>query len=120
MKKETFKKGDRVYHTDFGWGVIEDIDNCDSSLPLLISFDSGTSHYTPTKSVSFTEYTLQGFSQERPIELPEVGELCLVRKTTISEWSVDKFGEFINGKDFPFISVDGTNWKELKRIKILD
>lgn len=117
MDKEIFKKGDTVYHTDFGWGVIKDIDNCDDAYPLQISYNNGSVNYFPCKSVSFTEYTLQGFTQERPIVLPEVGELCLVRNYGGLNWHVATFREYKNQE---CICSQEHRWDEFKRIKILD
>ena len=137
MEKQIFKVGDRVYHIDYGWGVIDHIednieDNFNDKHPIQVTFEEDTKYFTidgryydysKNKSLSFTEYTLQGFSQERPIELPEVGELCLVRNEDNEEWILGKFdscvydGEYLyRVKYFNFI----LRQKQMKRIKILD
>ena len=121
MEKQIFKVGDRVYHIKFDWGVISEI----SSEDIFVGFDNGRSIWVSSDRslLSFTEYTLQGFSQERPIELPEVGELCLVRNEDNEEWILGKFdscvydGEYLyRVKYFNFI----LRQKQMKRIKILD
>lgn len=135
MAKEIFKVGDRVYHIDNGWGVIDYISDSTNDLhPIQVVFEKvedDTKYFTidgryydwsEYKSLSFTEYTLQGFSQERPIELPEVGELCLVRDYEDDTWLVREFAEYRHGL-FICQAVQGegeVEWKYMKRIKILD
>ena len=120
MEKQIFKVGDKVYHIDFGWGLITDIDNCDDLFPLQISYNNGYLNYFPIRSVSFTEYPLQGFSQERPIELPEVGELCLVRDNDCDSWVAREFKEYKPNGEHKFYTYVNSAWKQMKRIKILD
>ena len=122
-----FKKEDRVYCILYGWGCVLEV--CDKgSFPVQVFFDCGEQidytkdgrlydKYLPT--LSFTEYTLQGFSQERPIELPEVGDWCLVRDSKHTVWQAGLFKEYKNNNEFPFVTDIG-NWKQMKRIKILD
>lgn len=79
MDKEIFRKGDRVYDATFGWGTVAAINNA-TLLPITVKFERDKIFYTidgktyPTAirpTLSFTEYTLQGFSQERPIDYTE-------------------------------------------------
>lgn len=120
--KEVFKKGDRIFHIQFGWGVIIEEINCHGN--LKIAFDKPVPQWDwfDVSFISFTEYTLQGFSQKRPIELPKVGELCLVSNSP--KFEDLKLGFFKEYKDGFFTaehhSLIGTYWKYLKRIKILD
>jgi hypothetical protein len=130
MKKENFKVGDRVYHASYGWGVVASIDG-DEYNPINVKFDvfiisftkDGKEDINESNSLlSFTEYTLQGFTQERPIVLPEVGELCLVRDYETDSWLVREFAKYEHGL---FIckavhSEKYVEWKYMKRIKILD
>lgn len=114
--KEVFKKGDRIFHIQFGWGVIiEEINNHGN---LKIAFDKPVPQWDwfDVSFISFTEYTLQGFSQKRPIELPEVGELCLVKDFKDSVWKAREFKKFTAH----FLDTSGERWDEFKRIKILD
>lgn len=124
MDKEIFRKGDKVYHYKYGWGeVIKEVFECDvlvryktenlicgcfqsQVIERMLRFDL----------LSFTEYTLQGFSQKRPIELPEVGELCLVRDSKTAVWKTRNFKKFTTH----FLDTNGERWEEFKRIKILD
>jgi hypothetical protein len=119
MSKEIFKVGDKVYHVLFGWGIIS------SNYTVYIVKCQGVKKevaFDVTQSlISFTEYTLQGFTQERPIELPEVGELCLVRDDESIHWRVREFAFEHNGTFYvkePCGSTD--SYIYMKRIKILD
>lgn len=114
--KEVFKKGDRIFHIQFGWGVIIEEINCHGN--LKIAFDKPVPQWDwfDVSFISFTEYTLQGFSQKRPIELPEVGELCLVKDFKDSVWKAREFKKFTTH----FLDTSGERWDEFKRIKILD
>lgn len=117
--KEVFKEGDRVFDLVYGWGKV-----INSTCPITVKFSEYTVDYYKKDLVklSFTEYTLQGFSQERPIKLPEVGELCLVRYYEDDTWSVREFAEYRHGLFIcqAFHSQGEVEWKYMKRIKILD
>jgi len=121
MKKEIFKVGDRVYHIDHGWGEVTEANN--NVVFVLFNIHNKKIMFRNLDKLSFTEYRLQGFSQERPIVLPEVGELCLVRTKNNSEWICGSFYQY-DSDDKTFwirdIYGDATFWKQLKRIKILD
>lgn len=77
--KTIFEVGDRVYDIRFGWGTVKHIqEDVSSYFPVNVLFDNDKSQnlkfYSSefdeekyTNLLSFTEYTLQGFSQERPI-----------------------------------------------------
>ncbi len=126
MEKEIFKVGDRVFDYMWGWGTIR---RMNFSELMEVEFDSerfitflcdGRFSDCCAVTLSFTEYTLQGFSQERPIVLPEVGELCLVRDNDKDDFSVREFIEYRN-KFFIVKTSSGTYpYKQMKRIKILD
>ena len=71
-----FKKGDKVYDYAYGWGEVYDINEVVDYYPLLIEFQhiklyynfKGVSEFGLLPTLSFTEYTLEGFSQVRPKE----------------------------------------------------
>ena len=82
MKKQTFEKGDRVFDYIKGWGEIvhlysdnwEEVD--DNYTVCVVRFDSSEelvhfTKYLATKMLSFTEYTLQGFTQEKLVNYYE-------------------------------------------------
>lgn len=102
MKKQTFEKGDRVFDIRFGWGTVVD-DNSGQIYAVGVQFDKDDSQevifYTGDGKrnlgeefplLSFMEYTLQGFSQRRPIDY----EKC-----------IGKWGKFWN-KDTNDIVID--------------
>ncbi len=123
-----FKVGDRVFNYQYGWGTINEeltkfilvlFDSCKSvSIPFYKDGKETSRSERPT--LSFTEYTLEGFSQERPpVELPEVGDWCLVRDNKQTVWQAGFFKEYRPDNEFPFVTDIG-NWKQIKRIKIID
>lgn len=106
-----FKKGDKVFSYFFGgWGVVEDIYKKNTVFPVRCSFPLGNGSFTEDgrfysdgpPMLSFTEYTLEGFSQERLEELPDVGQVVWVRKIFPSEWIIGHFRE--KKKDRYYIS----------------
>ena len=128
--KEIFKVGDKVYCVMHGHGVVVDIEE-NLNFPVRVDAKNesdigytydGRYYGNSTPTLSFTEYTLWGFSQERPIMLPEVGELCLVRDYNDDTWLAREFAEYRHGL-FICRAVHGqgeVEWKYMKRIKILD
>ena len=127
-----FKIGDKVFHICYGWGEVIKVDS-DKRFGLIIMFnykdveseecfslDGKEFEFDLRSILSFTEYTLQGFSQERPIILPEVGELCLVRDSPDHFWIAKTFGSYNPKNTFQYTMVDKLSYRYIKRIKILD
>ena len=99
MKKEkqVFKVGDRVFHHLLGWGDVIDDTNTDV---VCVLFDKNKTPrgFVGFNYLSFTEYTLQGFSQERPIQLPKRNELCLVSNSqNFEDLKLGFFKEYKDG-----------------------
>ena len=120
--KEIFKVEDKVFDFKYGWGFVHD-----ARCPIIVRFSEYTVSYAKKdlKTLSFTEYTLQGFSQERPIELPEVGEDVLVYDGYNSEWILRQFQRYVECSIYPFHVTDrdsflSSQYSKMKRIKILD
>ena len=93
--KEIFRLGDKVFNIQYGWGVVSDI----YSEMIIVKFNGIQYGFlnVNNKTLSFTEYTLDGFSQERPEELPNAGDIVWVRRNEFpSEW---KIGHFIEKLD---------------------
>jgi hypothetical protein len=97
-----FKDGDRVYSCAFGWGIVKHTDYMEmDGFPICVDFEGGWEDELFTidgrvnpiapKNLSFTEYTLEGFSQERPEELPNKGDVVWVRNEFPSEWEIGYF-----------------------------
>lgn len=67
MEKQIFKTGDRVFVYGLGWVVIEKV--AELYVVVCKTYSEKDSFFTiPNDLVSFTEYSLQGNSQERPID----------------------------------------------------
>ena len=92
--KTIFKVGERVFDIRYGWGTVVD-DNSGQIYAVGVQFDKDDSQevifYTGDGKrnlgeefplLSFMEYTLQGFSQERPINYDDY---------------IGKWGKFWNG-----------------------
>ena len=118
--ENVFKITDRVYSFPFGWGYVEDVS--DERNYVRILFDSGNSCDFRDKgyeTISFTEYKLEGFSQERPEELPKKGDIVWVRDIDYEEeWQVAFFvdkadNSFIVTRYNPFDGNNFMNWKEM-------
>lgn len=64
----------------------------------------------------------EGFSQERPIELPKIGELCLVRNSESYNYNCEYFQGLNDLGEYVTMNCDSeySYWKQVKRIKILD
>ena len=96
-----FKEEDRVFHYHYGWGTVKSISNSDASeYHVAVSFDlsdrcwftyDGRELYLEKPSLSFTEYKLEGFSQERPEELPKKGQIVWAREAHKSYWQIGHF-----------------------------
>lgn len=109
--EQIFKKGDRVFHIHYGWGIIKLVDSDVGEYSVGVSFDldencwfthDGRELNGEKPTLSFTEYTFEGFSQERLEELPDVGQVVWVRKIFPSEWIIGHFRE--KKKDRYYIS----------------
>lgn len=90
MEKTIFKVGDRVFDIRWGWGEVVDhlygdyLIKFHPTNPMLYNEMS-------IKMVSFTEYTLEGFTQDRPEELPNKGDIAWVRNEFPGNWAIGHF-----------------------------
>jgi len=108
-----FKVRDEVYHHNCGWATVKEIKN-----DMCFLHDvNNTVVCFPCSYLSFTEYTLQGFSQDRLIELPEVGEVCLFSDFEVT-WCIGEFNGY-GSLDYPFGTFDLGDFKYCKRVKFL-
>jgi hypothetical protein len=97
-----FKNGDRVFDIEYGWGTVDEIQKWNNSSVHVIFDDNVKRTYMygglysseggyPRKVLSFTEYKLEGFSQERPELLPNKGDIVWTRGEFPSEWEIGHF-----------------------------
>lgn len=91
-KQEIFKVGDKVFDIRYGWGEVVDTSSYNY---IIVQFDikSVIQYHKDNKVLSFTEYTLQGFSQERPEILPKRGDIVWVRDEDWQPWRIAHFYE---------------------------
>lgn len=90
-----FKKGDRVFDYTYGWGIVDDNDD----LTIRVKFDSISNNTVLfwgilLKTLSFTEYTLNGFSQEQPKDIPKPGDMVWVKDNEWDNWMITYFRRF--------------------------
>ena len=102
MKQQIFKEQDRVYHFLYGWGeVIKLLSNNNQSW-VRVQFDKQAKGFEDNFRdgflLSFTEYTLEGFSQELPEKLPNIGDVVWVRDHEKDFWIVSHFIKKIDNK----------------------
>ena len=113
-----FKEGDRVFCILHGWGIVKRISK-EGSFPILVFFTNNeglgeTASFTldgryfenSMKMLSFTEYTLQGFTQKRPIVLPEIHEEIMVSNDE-KTWVMGRFIEYTTQYRCPVVVVRG-------------
>ncbi|GIJ96582.1 hypothetical protein CAPN001_11510 [Capnocytophaga stomatis] len=102
MEKQIFKTGDRVFVYGLGWVVIEKV--AELYVVVCKTYSDKDSFFTiPNELVSFTEYTLDGFSQERPINYDDyIGKwgVFILRGRHII---IGILSEYVSGVDTPFV-----------------
>jgi len=123
--KTVFKVGDKVFDIRLGWGVVEAVD-LTGDYSINVGFNDTDYRYTKKgfaarfheiPMLSFTEYTLENFSQERPCEFEE-GEMIAVRDRGSTEWRVREFLEYKDKRFYckhPDLS-HNVGWKQAKKL----
>ena len=99
--KTIFKEGDKVFDIQYGWGIVKRID-FDANYPIFCRFDNDKQCYSidgkiisgAIPTLSFTEYSLEGFSQKRPEPAPEPGDVVWVRDMEYDNWMITYFRKF--------------------------
>lgn len=125
--KEIFKLGDKVFCALIGHGIVNRVSGTANDLyPIEVKYSNGVECYTvdgryckaafPT--LSFSEYTLDGFSQKRSEILPEKGQVVWVRDDEDDEWVISHFvekqGRYYGTTDGdPFSGIVETEWEYL-------
>ena len=93
-----FKEGDKVFDIQYGWGIVKRID-FDANYPIFCRFDNDKQCYSidgkiisgAIPTLSFAEYTLEGFSQERPEPLPKRGDVVWGKNFDEDNWHIGHF-----------------------------
>lgn len=95
--KDIFRKGDRVFHIQYGWGKVNKVFDYEGINVVECKFiinDRTISFIIDNKLqnlLSFTEYSLCGFSDQRPEQLPKKGQVVWVRDRDDQAWYVSMF-----------------------------
>lgn len=100
--ENVFQVGDRVFDIMYGWGEVINIDEYDRVSVIVLFDDNLQRSYLfdgkysseggyPRPVLSFTEYKLEGFTQERPEVLPKKGDIVWVRDNESDEWCISHF-----------------------------
>lgn len=113
MEKHIFKTGDRVFVYGFGWGVIKQ--QQDYIGLSFITFETGDEagkiQAIYSSFVSFTEYTLQNASQERPINYEEyIGKWGIFRSRGLQKFIIDKLKSVNPYEDRKFCAETDTTY----------
>jgi len=121
MENQIFKKDDVVYWGQMK-GEVVGIDK-DASHPVRVFFAeeivrftiNGETRRTHPPVLSFTPYTLEGFSQERPEpEIPE-GTLVYVRNYEVHDWEMQFYSHKGESRYFCYVGQlkdgDMSSWK---------
>jgi len=113
-----FKEKDKVFDAQFGWGeVVGILQGFETRYPIMVEFVSGNENYDRNgaftidgiPTLSFTEYTLEGFSQERPKEpLPfKVGDVVYLNDKDMGDWTCTRLRKIAkDSTDYSFRSGD--------------
>lgn len=137
MNKQIFKKGDRVFDIDYGWGEVTETHYLETTLyPILVKFQTSSVYYTldgkwahgdSYLKLSFTEYDFVngGFSQERPINYNDyIGKWGKFWNDNPEYFTIGILKGYEQGSHKPFqsVSLDFQNFKPLteEQIKILE
>ena len=121
--KTIFKEGDKVFDIQYGWGIVSRID-FDANYPIFCRFDNDKQCYSidgkiisgAIPTLSFTEYTLEGFSQERPEELPKKGQIVWGRDYEFQSWHIYHFSHKAEDGIYHLSSDNKRNMFRLKQI----
>jgi hypothetical protein len=118
--ENVFKEGDRVYLYTLGWGTIKEL----GVFFIVIKFDifDDDRHIGGglIELISFTEYTLEGFSQKRPEELPKKGDIVWGRDRDYQNWHIYHFSHKSEDGLYHLSSDNSRNAYILKQITTIN
>lgn len=102
-----FEIGDKVFDIRYGWGVVEGFEVELGWENVEIRFDNSLISYTVSGPgeigdelclLSFTEYSLQGFTAEKPIDYSKfVGKWGMFWSDDRKEYTISKLVSFKDG-----------------------
>ena len=123
MNKQIFRKGDRVFDIRHGWGEVTDAEDKE----IYIKYKNCSQMYSPSNIgvLSFTEYTLKGFTQERPVNYEEyIGKWGKFWNDNPKYFTIGILEGYEQGGHKPFqsVSLDFQNFQPLtdEQIKTLN
>lgn len=136
--KTTFEKGDKVFDIRFGWGIVIFMYSFnwekeeDSKLVCVVKFENEEEvHYTKQialKLLSFTEYSLKGFSQKTTTDWSKYfhtwGIFYDEKEDFESTNRIGRLYDYDNDNIYPFQSYEGESYMNFKpltdeQIKVL-
>lgn len=124
-----FKVGDKVWDMSISNEVGEVVEIIQGyNYPIRVEFKNDVITYTfdgiintgHLKTLSFTPYTFEGFSQERPKKEPEIGSLCLFSDDVVEFRNNNGYVDFLLEKAIDYTAQDGSYWRFCKQIEIKD
>ena len=86
-----FKVGDSVYLYPIGWGIIEIVNEYDYKVYFHVINQSRFISAEWINLLSFTEYMIEGISQDRSEVQPESGQIVWVRDSEYRDWQISHF-----------------------------
>ena len=118
-KEMIFKKGDKVFDAAYGWGEVIRLISGNVPYHIKVSFSSGYEYYKDNGSLdpngdptlSFTEYTLEGFSQKRPLPF-KVGDVVYLSDNQ-ETWITCVLSKITNNIENTFYGKNTGYWKYL-------
>lgn len=126
MSKQTFKIGDEVFHSAYGWGMVTSITNEDC--PVEVDFyNFGCEWFTEEGRtlpgfplvLSFTEYSYEGFSLEKPEKMPTIGQIVWVRNDKDDRYDIYHFIHYIKNAKYPYIVSSDNDEENIVSFKFL-
>jgi hypothetical protein len=100
--EQIFKEGDKVFDIRYGWGLVVSVNILTNDWPVEVVFDGkeelfdeytfdGRAFNNYPTTLSFTEYSLEGFSQERPEPAPKLGDIVWGKSFNTTDWSIGHY-----------------------------
>jgi hypothetical protein len=113
--KTIFKEGDRVFVYGFGWGEYDEPSKTGNKLHYVIF--TGHSRLTHIDFISFTEYTLKGVSQERPVTFEKDEAVAVSHRGKF--WEIRYYShdnECFNNGFTSKVSDETMKWQHIKKL----